>query len=204
MIRKGSLALKKGGPSNGYDYSSLHLATKKRVQNSEKENDLMDVLSGIELAIKNEADGIEFYRKAKEKMFEAFMQDEKEHLELLQQIKRGAGKRKINYDQLKQKKGPRERVKRLFETVKDTVRERLETNPDELEAIKIAMDTEKEGYQLYQQLVQESGIPEEKAFFEFLADEEKQHFQVLQNTYNYLNDTGNWFLWEERGLLDGG
>ena len=49
----------------------------------------MDILSGIELAIKNEADGIEFYRKAKDKtkhpigkmMFEAFMQDEKEHLD---------------------------------------------------------------------------------------------------------------------------
>jgi rubrerythrin len=172
----------------------------------------MDIKSGIELAIKNEADGIEFYRKAKDKtnhpfgkeMFEAFMQDEKEHLEVLQGIREGTGPIKLNMDRLKQKKGPRQRVKGLFETMKDAVEGILEANPDELEALRIAMDTEEKSYQLYQQLAQRASNAEEKAFFEFLVGEEKQHFKILQNTYLYLNDTGNWFLWEERGLLDGG
>src|SRR3990167_726423 len=172
----------------------------------------MDILSGIELAIKNEADGIEFYRKAKDKtkhpigkmMFEAFMQDEKEHLELLQSLKKGAGPLSIDIGRLKQKKSPREQIKGLFEAVKDAVAGRIEANPDELEALRIAMDTEKEGYQLYQQLAQQATTSEEKVFFEFLVGEEKQHFQLLQNTYTYFSDTGNWFLWEERGLVDGG
>jgi len=27
---------------------------------------------------------------------------------------------------------------------------------------------------------------------------------LLQNTHSYLKDSGDWFLWEEKGLLDGG
>jgi rubrerythrin len=172
----------------------------------------MDIKSGIELAIKNEVDGIEFYRKAKAKtnhpfgkaMFEAFMQDEKEHLELLKKTRKGAGPLKIDIDRLKGKKAPRKHVKGLFETMKNAVEGRLEANPDELEALRIAMEIEEKGFKLYQQLSQQASNDEEKAFFEFLVGEEKQHFQLLQNTYIYLEDSGNWFLWEERGLLDGG
>jgi hypothetical protein len=37
-----------------------------------------------------------------------------------------------------------------------------------------------------------------------LVEEEKEHLQLLQNTHSYLKNSGDWFLWEEKGLLDGG
>jgi rubrerythrin len=43
----------------------------------------------------------------------------------------------------------------------------------------------------------------EKALLERLIQEEQQHYAIFANTYQFLADTGNWFLWEERGIVEG-
>ena len=75
---------------------------------------------------------------------------------------------------------------------------------DEIEALKIGMEMETRGYKLYKEAAREAGTTEERKLLERLASEENQHYTMLQNTHTYLEHTGEWFIWEERGLLDGG
>jgi rubrerythrin len=99
---------------------------------------------------------------------------------------------------------PMKRVKTVFESMKEEMMQKVAASTDELEAFKIAMDMEKEGREFYQKSLAEAKTDKEKALFKRLIDEEEQHYAIFANTYSHLSDTGNWFLWEERGVIEGG
>jgi rubrerythrin len=44
---------------------------------------------------------------------------------------------------------------------------------------------------------------DEKALFERLAFEESEHYKILQDLRDYLEQTGWWLLWGEGAFMDG-
>lgn len=162
-------------------------------------------MDAIEIAIKMENDAINFYARSAEKikhsvgkkMFLTIVEDEKRHLEMLSQIFKGLG---IGAKDV----SPMKRVKTVFETMKDKMIERVEATSDELEAFKIAMEMEKEGIEFYKRSASDVKKEKEKILFERLIKEEEQHYNIFANTYFFLSNTGNWFMWEEHGIVDGG
>ncbi len=161
--------------------------------------------NAIELAKKMETDAIKFYTEAAKKtkypagkrMFETITVDEKRHLELVKQLLKGM-------DIHREEVHPMENIRTVFESMKDEMMERVEATADELEAFKIAMQMEKEGLEFYKKLLSETTTGKEKILFKKLIKEEQQHYDIFSNTYNFLNDTGNWFMWEEHSIVDGG
>ena len=163
----------------------------------------------ITTAIEMEKNGIDFYHKAEEKtsyplakkMFLSFAEDEKRHLTVLKKILTD-----LKFSDFKQFFGerPRQKIENIFRKVKNEIKERITANPDELEALKIGMDMELESVEFYQTALEKSKDNLQKAFLRRLVEEEKEHLQLLQNTHSYLKDSGDWFLWEEKALLDGG
>ncbi len=161
-------------------------------------------------AIKMEEDGIDFYQKAAKKtshpfgkkMFLSFAEDEKRHLTVLKEIL--ADLKFSDFSRFFEKKTPREKIKTVFREVKDEIKERIAADPDEVEALKIGMEMESQSSEFYQGALEKTQESNLKVFFRRLIEEEKEHYQLLQNTYSYLKDSGEWFLWEERALLDGG
>jgi len=164
----------------------------------------------IKTAIKMEEDGIDFYQKAARKcshpfgskMFLSFAEDEKRHLAVLKDILTDL--KLSGSNRFFEEKPPRERIKTIFQDLKNEIKERIAANPDELEALKIGMDMESKSVEFYQDALEKAEDSPLKRFFRRVIEEEKQHYQLLQNTHSYLEDSGEWFLWEERGLLDGG
>ncbi|MEE9524539.1 MAG: ferritin family protein [Thermodesulfovibrionales bacterium] len=161
-------------------------------------------MSVVETAIRMETDAIKFYREAAEKcdhpfgkkMFLSFVEDEKRHLEMLNEMFKTAD--------VDIKKGePMEEIKTIFQTLKNDMMSRISASSDEKGAIKIAMEMEKEGYDYYVKTANETDNEKEKALFERLAYEEDKHFKILENTAAFLNDTGNWFMWEEYSIVEG-
>lgn len=162
-------------------------------------------MDAIEIAIKMETDAIDLYTKAVsktkhpvgKKMFLTIVEDEKRHLEMLSQIFKGLGIEARDVS-------PMRRVKTVFETMKDKMIERVEATSDELEAFKIAMEMEKKGIEFYKRSASDVKKEKEKILFERLIKEEEQHYNIFANTYFFLSNTGNWFMWEEHGIVDGG
>lgn len=95
-------------------------------------------------------------------------------------------------------------VKSVFETLKDEMMEKVEATNDELEAFKIAMKMEQEGVEFYKKTLARATKQKEKALLEKLIKEEQQHYAIFSNSYQFLANTGSWFLWEERAIVDGG
>jgi rubrerythrin len=161
-------------------------------------------MDALELAMNMEKDAITFYteaaRKTKypagKKMFQTITEDEKRHLEMVAQIIKGL---KLTHDSV----SPMKNVKTVFESMKDEMMKKVEATADELEAFKIAMRMEKEGLEFYKKMLDGSKKEPERALLELLIKEEQQHYDIFANTYQFLSDSGNWFMWEERGIVEG-
>lgn len=162
-------------------------------------------MNAIVIAIKMEKDAIDFYNGAAgktsspvgRKMFLTVTEDEKRHLHMLSQIFKGL---EITMKDV----SPMKNIKTVFEEMKDEMMQRAEATTDELEAFKIAMHMEKSGMEFYRKAATEAKTEKEKALFEKLIKEEQQHYDIFANTYSFISDTGNWFMWEEHSIVDGG
>ncbi len=158
----------------------------------------------IEIAIKMEKDAIDFYTTAAgkttnpvgRKMFLAITEDEKRHLEFLSQLFKGM-------EILVNDVSPMVNIKTVFEEMKDDMLQKVGVTDDELEAFKIAMQMEKEGKAFYEKALLKVKTGKEEELFERLIKEEQEHYDIFANTYSFLSDTGNWFMWEEHSIVEG-
>ncbi len=164
----------------------------------------MGLTETVEKAIKMETDAVKFYKEASQKtshpfgrkMFEGFVKDEARHLRMLEDILKG-----LDIDPHVQCLGD---VRTVFSDLRDQMLERIAATTDEKEAIRIAMKMEQEGYRYYKEALENATDPTEKRLFEVLMKEEERHYQLLNNTYSFLEDTGNWFMWKELSIVEGG
>jgi rubrerythrin len=161
-------------------------------------------MDSLEMAKKMESDAIVFYteaaRKTKysagKKMFQTIVEDEKRHLEMISQIIKGL---QVTHQDV----SPMNNVKTVFASMKDEMMKKVEATSDELEAFKIAMQMEKEGKEFYKKMLSTAKTDKERSLLEMLIREEEQHYAIFANTHEFLADTGNWFMWEERGIVEG-
>jgi len=167
----------------------------------------------VKFALQLEQDGLAMYSKfAREsndsfgkKTFEGLAEDEKEHIEILRKIYGASGIKEIK-EIVEQSKGEpvRQRFKTIFEQAGEEAKKRTEADSSDTEAMKIAMDFEQRGYNLYKEAGQKATGQMEKTAFKHLTLMEQRHFELLQETFNYLNNTENWFQENEGWMFDGG
>ena len=161
-------------------------------------------MNALDISKKMETDAIKFYMEAAQKMsyaagkklFLSITEDERRHLEMITLLIRG-----MNITA--QDVSPLQNVKTVFESMKDEMMKKVAASKDDLEALKIAMEMEREGKKFYEQSLSAAKTEKEKALFKRLIEEESQHYTMFENTYSHLSDTGNWYLWEERGVIEG-
>jgi len=86
-------------------------------------------------------------------------------------------------------------VKQVFENFSNE--EKNSWNIDNEDAYKYAMKLERDSLKMYREFAEKSINPAESNFFKALANEENAHLNALQNVYNYLNNTRDWFASNE-------
>jgi len=159
----------------------------------------------IQLARKMEMDGAKFYGEAAAKavnpqakrLFESFAADEKRHLGIVEQMARGAGVDISNMPM------PAEEIRTVFSKAKEKLGKEQTVSDDERHAIEKALVMETESYRLYEEAAAQAKDAAQKALLERLASEEDQHYGMLVNTQEYLDDNQKWFMWKESALLTG-
>ncbi len=151
----------------------------------------------LDLAIKQESDGIKFYSEAADQcknhlgkaMFKSFVEDEKEHLHRLMNLKNAEAssfKKSIASDG--KTEGVKDRLLSLLSEMRHKLDSGMESEADDIEALKVAMDIEKKGHTLYSDVAKECDDPDEKELYKFLAKEEILHYEILKNTYKFLDN----------------
>jgi len=169
------------------------------------------VLQALQVAVKMEIDGKEFYLKASQessnelskKLLASLASEEDIHRQDFQEIynamriKRAWPKTSFQSD-----KGKRPRT--IFAEAIEVMGTNIETPSSELDTIKIAMDMENKTYDYYRNQSQIATYDAERDFYEALAAEEREHYLVLLDYHEYLSDPAGWFVQKEHPSLDGG
>ncbi len=175
------------------------------------ENEQSRTIEVLQLAVRMEAEGKEFYQKASQKssnklakeLFQHLANEEDVHRkkfeEIYEALKRGQNWPDVGPPSEKKGKG----LKSLFTEATKALGSKIKVAESELEAIKIAMDMEIKSYDLYHSRSEESTLPVEKRFYETLAGEEREHHLALLDSYEYLSDPTGWFTKSEHWSLDG-
>lgn len=162
----------------------------------------------IELAIQMEKDGIKFYEGLSEKvpyesakkMILSFADDERRHLKILSEI--FSNITSVDIERYLEENPPKEKIKTVFDEVQGGID--VATLQDELSSLKIALDMEERSYKLYDEAFSIEEDESLKKLWKRLADEERKHYDIFWNTYDFISKPEEWILREERGLLDGG
>jgi rubrerythrin len=66
----------------------------------------------------------------------------------------------------------------------------------DLEALKIAIDFENRAVRMYEQAASEAASPAAQTFYRQLAEWEGTHYELLDNSHDYLANKGEWYFQE--------
>lgn len=155
----------------------------------------------IKMAIQMEKDGRAFYEEAARKttsklgkeIFESLAKEEIKHLHTFQKMfeeitKSGDWKGEIEKYSSKVRKAP------LFQDNPEKVGD---ADPNDVEAIRLAMDKERAGINYYTKLAEETSDDLARDLFNRIKIEEVYHYDLLQLQYDSLTRAGVWFNMSE-------
>jgi len=174
-----------------------------------------NILEALNMAIDMEKKGYDIYRQAAGKTanklgkstLEAIAAKELDHIKAIEEFSERIGAKAPNLDKaislinVKEKKNY---ILPIMEKLKTELETKIKADSDLKKAYKVAMGLEKETYNFYKKLSNEASEPQTKKFFEFLMGEENTHYELLQETLEYLERPGDWFREKERWIVEGG
>jgi len=163
-------------------------------------NEQARTMEVLQLAVRMEIEGKEFYQKASQKstirltedLFQHLANEEDNHCKKFEQIY-DTLKRAQEWPDIEPPSGKGKRLKSLFAEASEALDDKTKVTESELEAIKIAMNMEIKSHDLYQSRSKESTHAMEKRFYAALAGEERGHQLALSDAYEYLSDPAGWF-----------
>jgi len=161
-------------------------------------------MKAVEMAVKMEQEAVDFYTQCADrtknpvgkKMFLSIADDEKYHIACALEVQKG---KTFTPSEVT----PLEDMKKVFDQNKQDMLKQVPSTADELDAFRVAMKMEEESIAFYRKASSQAATDEEKNFFDCLIRDEEEHFAIFQNTYSFLSDTGNWFMWEEHSIVEG-
>ncbi len=142
----------------------------------------------FDVAMKMEIDGKAYYEKLANQtdlpglqtIFRSLAEDEQKHFEIFQ-----AMKDRRDLPDLKEGTSLAY-VRNIFENL-PLPEVALKNVKDSLAAYQHAMDVEAESQRFYEKAATEETAPQLKETFLKIAAEEKQHFDILENIYHFIN-----------------
>jgi len=167
-------------------------------------------LNALQVALNNEMKEHEFYLKNAERtknpvgkaMFLQIGGEELEHYERLKQLHANWEKDK-KWPETVPLKVKDTAIKSVLKNAAQKAPKTIKGDADDLKAIRIAIEFEGKGAEYYAKLREQVSDPQEKAFFNLLANIEHEHYVSLKDTEEYLTDPVSWFRKKENTGLDG-
>ena len=159
--------------------------------------EITDVMEAIKSAIQMEKDGYAFYKKAAAQtsnemgrtIFESLANDELTHLDVFQKI---FDDEVINseWDALVESNKKYDSVPIFPKDPKEV--DGISPDSNELDALRIAMDSEKESIDHYTKIINASKDPDVKKIIEIIIEQEKNHYSILEGEFSHISSTGYW------------
>jgi rubrerythrin len=167
-------------------------------------DEIKNVKDAILTAIQMEKDGYSFYIKAASQtnsemgrsIFESLASDEQKHLDVFQKM----FENKVSKTEWKDLVESSKRYASIpiFPTdLKDAPG--MDKESTELDAIRMAMDSEKEAIDYYTKIKENLDDRNTKDVIDEIIEQEKNHYSLLEKEFNHINSTGYWFEFDYLG-----
>ena len=160
--------------------------------------------NAIQTAIQMEKDGYEFYSKAAAQtqnemgrtIFEGLAKDELIHLDIFKKMFED----QVGTEEWDDLVSTNQKYTNLPIFPKDlkTV-EGTNPNTSELDALRMAMDSEKEAIDYYTEIWSNTEDEQTKKILETIIEQEKKHYFLLEQEFNHITTTGYWFEFDYLG-----
>lgn len=172
-------------------------------------------LQALQLALKMETDGYKFFKDASSKVTNVLAKNtlthfadwELEHVEFIKKMHqelRDNGKW-LSVEKMSQKKGDAFlKIKTIFKQTHEKIGDYVKLDTSDLDAYKLARDIEDKAVVFYQQQLKLSSNSLARKFYELMIDLEREHYQILDNSYRYFENPSQFNLEEENWMFDGG
>ena len=158
----------------------------------------MNIKEAIQTAIQMEKDGYAFYKKAASqtsnemgsKIFESIAADELLHLNIFEKLfDETIGKKE--WDILIESNKKYKKIPIFPKDLKQI--EGIDPDTNELDALHIAMDSEQEAIDFYTKIRADSTNEEVQKIINIIIEQEKNHYNILNEEFNHLGSTGYWY-----------
>ena len=168
-------------------------------------------LQAIDVALNNELREHEFYKKQADRtknplgkaMFKQIGEEELEHHERLKELNE-KWKKDEKWPETLPLKVEKTVIKDILVDVLKGVEKQPESDADDLEAVRTAIEFEYKGVDFYKKLENMVSDPKEKRFFSLLAGIEHDHALSLQEAEEFLTDPESYYRRVEHHSMDGG
>jgi rubrerythrin len=186
----------------------------------------MDATTVLKAAMLNEWDGLHFYARAARQlsdargkaMIETLVADERIHVGVIaaqySSISAGKGwlalaeaKKECRLPDVAKEFGAKpgancEGLERIFPSGAKAAKV-LSSIKTDTDALRLALEFEKKGYQAYKHAAAELDDPAGKAALDWLASEEDGHYKLLDSAIEYLDGNGLWWDREYMPPMEG-
>ena len=162
----------------------------------------------LELALDFEKKGEEFYRDSIQKVEDEFAKrtlnllahEELHHIQKINQLNEAlvGNSEDFDFDAFCQTELP-QRIEAHLKKFTGKEEQKIGPRSNDIEIYDLAMDMEKESYDMYKDSYETLGIPARandertKKFFEFLLKEESLHYDLLAESKKYLQEPSYYF-----------
>jgi rubrerythrin len=155
-----------------------------------------------DFAIQMETDAETFYRKLAadrtipgiNKIFSDLADDEQRHRQLFQALKEQQMPDAVTDSRVLEK------AKNIFEKILNE-KQNLPSLSSNLESYRYALKLEAEGVRLYTDAANRESSGEIKQLLLRIAKEEENHFNIVENIYNFVNAPNQYLAWAEFNSL---
>ncbi len=166
-------------------------------------------LKALQVAIQMEIDGKEYYLKASQesgneagkKLLQSLASEEDAHRQKFEQIYQAIqAQRAWPVTDFEPDGG--KRLRTILANAAGATG--TKASATELDAVETAMTMENKTYDYYKRQGGSATYDTERDFYNTVAAEEREHYLILLDYYEYLKDPAGWFVTREHPSLDGG
>ena len=170
-------------------------------------------LEALKLAIKTEQDGRKMYLDAVSRVsnplakstLSTLAEEELIHIRIIESFynEMTAGGIGTSSKQLQKAQNYDLRRKTIFEAARGRMEKTVSSDPNVFEAYRAAMKFEEDGAKMYEDLAKRTSHEVAKKMYDFLNIQENEHYRILAETLNYLENPNQWFIEQEKPHFEG-
>ena len=163
-----------------------------------------NIKDAIKTAIQMEKDGLSFYEKAAvqtssdmgKSVFKSLAADELLHLEVFQKL----FDEKVGKEEWNDLVNTSKKYVDIPVFPKDLqVMEGANPDTNEIDALRIAMDSEQRAIDYYTEIRENSSDDQVNEILDEIINQEKNHYNILEGEFHHINSTGYWFEFDYLG-----